>query len=178
MAGETCTIFWNQHAPKPKMTPTPPDRNNRKPFAFPKPTSAISKPNWTRTSYFTFRQKKLQSQAPSAETAILSGVTVYFTGVSSHSQRKLEALVWRNGGVVQKVWLRKHVTHVIADNLAASKIEKELRLGVKSAAVVVRPVWIMECLREGKRLPTWDFRVVQGMPGVKDIASFFAKRSL
>lgn len=78
---------------------------------------------------------------------------------------------------MQKVWLRRRVTHVIADNLAASKIEKELKLHVKNAAVVVRPDWILESLKQGERLPTWEFRVVKSPPGVKDVASFFKKKA-
>lgn len=147
----------------------------RKAFRFVQPAAGAEKNNWTRTSYFEARQKKLTSQAPVAETSVLKGVTVYFTGLKTHSQRKMEALVWRNGGIVQKVWLRRRVTHVIADNLAASKVEKELQLDVKNAAVVVRPTWILESLKKGERLPTWDFRVVRSPPGVKDVASYFKK---
>lgn len=123
------------------------------------------------------RQEKLLAQAPPAETDVLRGTVVYFTGVKSASQRKLEGLVWRNGGIVQKVWRRRQVTHVIADNLAASKVEKELNADPADRAVVVTPKWLLNSLKNGSRLPTWDFRVVKGVPGVKDVASFFSRNT-
>lgn len=151
----------------------------QKPFSFPPGSRRIAKnhknnrKSWTRTSYFDVRQQKLLAQAPAAETHVLRGVIVYFTGVKSASQRKLEALVWRNGGVVHKVWRRRSVTHVVADNLAASKIEKELNALPADRAVVVTPTWLLSSLKNGEKLPTWEFRVVKGLPGVKNVATFF-----
>lgn len=138
-----------------------------------KPTSR----EWTMSNYFDIRQEKLAKQAPKAESHILDGVKIYFTGVKSTSQRKLEAMVWKNGGTVLKVWQRKKVTHVISDCLAASKMEKELTAdaSIRCKAVILRPTWIFESLKEGRMLPTWKFRVVRGPPDVKNIASFFRK---
>lgn len=132
--------------------------------------------SWTRTSYFEHRQKKLAAQAPKAQTDILKGVKVYFTGVKSTSQRRLERLVWENGGEVLKVWYRKQVTHVIADCLAASKVEKELSLEVtkRGQAVVVKPKWLQNSLSEGKKLPTWKYQVVLHAD-VRDVATFFRR---
>lgn len=134
------------------------------------------KENWTRTSYFEHRQKKLAAQAPKAQTDILKGVKVYFTGVKSTSQRRLERLVWENGGEVLKVWYRKQVTHVIADCLAASKVEKELSLEVikRGQAVVVKPKWLQNSLSEGKKLPTWKYQVARHAD-VRDVATFFRR---
>lgn len=148
----------------------------QKPFSFPARSRQIAKQkSWTRTSYFDARQQKLIAQAPRAETDILRGVVVYFTGVKSISQRKLEAVVWRNGGVVDKLWRRQQVTHIIADNLAASKVQKEIDASPADRSVVVSPKWILQSVERGERLPTWDFRVIKGIPGVKNIAGFFQK---
>lgn len=163
------------------VKPSKPSSNwslRQKPFSFPASSRQIAKKrSWTRTSYFDVRQEKLVAQAPAAETDVLRGTVVYFTGVKSASQRKLEGLVWRNGGIVQKVWRRRQVTHVIADNLAASKVEKELNADPADRAAVVTPKWILNSLKKGSRLPTWDFRVVKGVPGVMDVANFFNRNT-
>lgn len=134
------------------------------------------KPSLTRFSYFEARQNKIVAQAPKAETDVLKGVKIYFTGVKSTSQRSLERLVWQNGGEVLKVWYRKQVTHVIADCLAASKAEKELSENVskRGQAIVVRPTWLQHSLREGKKLPTWKYQLVR-RPDVHNVAKFFRK---
>jgi len=147
----------------------------KKPFSFPIHKKDRQAKSWTRTSYFEERQKKLESQAPKAATNILQGTSIYFTSVKSASQRTLEGIVWKNGGSVQKVWLRKRVTHVVADNLAASKVEHELSgdPARKSAGVVVKPSWVVDSVRAGAMLPTWEYRVVRGPPDVADIGRFF-----
>ncbi|KAI0567105.1 BRCT domain containing protein [Gracilaria domingensis] len=129
---------------------------------------------WNRTSYFSEKQKKLTAQAPAAVTHILNGVKVYFTGVKSTSQRRLERLVWENGGEVLKVWYRKQVTHVVADCLAASKIEKELSLSVsqRGQAVIVKPKWLEDSLRERKKLAPWEYQVVRH-GDIRDVGGFF-----
>ncbi|CAN8064432.1 unnamed protein product [Agarophyton chilense] len=128
------------------------------------------------SSYFAERERKLSAQAPAAVTDILKGVKVYFTGVKSTSQRRLERLVWENGGEVLKVWHRKRVTHVIADCLAASKIEKELSLSVsqRGPAVVVKPKWLEDSLRERKKIATWKYQIVRHRD-VRDVANFFQR---
>lgn len=64
------------------------------------------------------------------------------------------------------------MTHVVSDNLAAGKVEKEMR-GIKRAAEIVSPLWIAECLRRGRKLPAGEFRIVRGPPDVVDVAKFF-----
>lgn len=169
--------------PTPPSAPSASDRKSstlrQAPFSFPASSRQIAKKkSWTRTNYFDVRQKKLISQAPRAETRILHGVVIYFTGVKSASQRKLEGVVWRNGGVVDKLWRRQQVTHVIADNLAASKIQKEIDASPADRSVVVSPKWLLKSVERGVLLPTWGFRVIKGIPGVKNVATFFesAKR--
>lgn len=142
------------------------------------PTKTIKKEHWTRTNYFEARQKKLVSQAPTAISVLFKRLHVYCTGVRSHSQRRLETLVWRNGGTVHKVWMRTVVTHVIADNLCASKIEKELSLTSSNrwSGVIVRPEWLLQSVKLNKLLPTWDFQIIKTPPNVKNLDVYFQNK--
>ena len=67
---------------------------------------------------------------------------------------------------------------MIADNLAASKIQKEIDASPADRSVVVSPKWLLKSVERGVLLPTWGFRVIKGIPGVKNVATFFesAKR--
>lgn len=128
-----------------------------------------------RVDYFKIRNQKIRKQAPKAKTAVLRGVTVYFTGCASHSQLELSRLVWENGGVVAANWSRHAVTHVIADRLAASKAEKELSVLGQSKAwrgAIVRPEWLLDSIHRKKILPTYEFRIVRGH--TDDIARLMA----
>lgn len=72
------------------------------------------------------------------------------------------------------------MTHVVCDNLAAGKIQKEISQRGSATAwkgVVVRPEWVENSLRKGKMLPTDEYRVVRD-ESIKDIRTFFtAKKS-
>lgn len=133
-----------------------------------------------RDSYFRIREDKLASQAPKAKSAILHGCTFYFTGLKSRSQMALSRRVWRHGATVLSMWERRSVTHVVCDNLAAGKIQKEISQRGSATAwkgVVVRPEWVENSLRKGKMLPTDEYRVVRD-ESIKDIRTFFtAKKS-
>lgn len=131
-----------------------------------------------RDSYFRIREDKLASQAPKAKSDILRGCTFYFTGLKSRSQMTLSRRVWRHGGTVLTMWERRSVTHVVCDNLAAGKLQKEiLQRGSASAwkGVVVRPEWVENSLRKGRKLPIDEYRVVQDK-SIKDIRSFFTAK--
>lgn len=137
------------------------------------PIKQIQKPHWTRTNYFEARQKKLVAQAPRPVTSLLTRLHIYFTGVRSHSQRRLETIVWRNGGTVHKNCLRTIITHIIADNLCASKIEKEISPKSRWSGVIVRPQWLLSSVQTQKLLPTWEFQLIKNPSNVKKIDTFF-----
>lgn len=158
----------------------------KKPFQFPCTPKVIAKQqrqatNWTVSSYFEARHKKLVAQAPCPVTTLFHRIHIYCTSVRSHSQRALESIVWRNGGTVHKNFLRTVVTHVIADNLCASKIDKELSLTSSTnntqQVIVVRPQWILQSLQRKKLLPTWDFQLVKAPPNIKTLDHFFQSQS-
>lgn len=68
------------------------------------------------------------------------------------------------------------MTHVIADNLAASKVEKEIKARPMERMLVVRPEWVKECVTRGAMVGTEAFRVVEAPPGVRDLTKFFGKK--
>lgn len=141
------------------------------------PCKPIEKRHWTRTDYFRARQKKLCEQAPGALTQLFQSKHIYFNSVRSHSQRALESLVWRNGGTVHKNYLRTVITHVIADNLCASKMEKEMRSATqsqgRSQSVIVKPEWLLQSVKQQKVLPTWKFQIVRNPSDTKTLDTFF-----
>lgn len=139
--------------------------------------------HWTRTSYFTLRQERLVAQAPPPQTAILRGVHIYFTGVRSHSQRRLETLVWKNGGTVHKHLSHSAVTHIVADNLCVSKAERYLsnivsaRANAANQPNLVRPQWLAQSVQHRRILPTWKFQLIQSIPNVRSINNYFSSAS-
>lgn len=67
-----------------------------------------------------------------------------------------------NGGTVSYGWARRSVTHVVADRLAASKIEKELHMRGSNAwrGAIVKPEWLLSSVEEGRKLPVSDYEVI------------------
>ena len=134
--------------------------------------------SWGRADYFKARSAKLAAQAPKRRSGLFSGLTFYFTGVKSHSQMKLSRDVWKHGGHVLPMWERRKITHVVADNLASAKINKELeQIGSASAwkGAVVKPEWVVESIRRKKREPVGRYSVITDS-SVKDIRSFFGQQ--
>lgn len=139
--------------------------------------------HWTRTSYFTLRQERLVAQAPPSQTALLRDVHIYFTGVRSHSQRRLETLVWKNGGTVHKHLSHSAVTHIVADNLCVSKTDRYLsnmmstRANTANQPTLVRPQWLVQSVQQKRMLPTWKFQLIQSIPNVRSINNYFSSAS-
>lgn len=136
-----------------------PTRSNG--FAKPRPSS------WgSRGGYLASRAAKQRAQAPKARSMIFKGVNAYFTGVFTHSQFKLTRLIYENGGTVAPMWSRRSVTHVVCDQLATSKVNKELSLDSVGRAKsvrswIVKPQWVVDCVEGGRRLPEADYSVIR-----------------
>lgn len=125
------------------------------------PSEEKEAPQDSHPGYWSRRIAKVRSQAPKAESHILDGVCVYFTGIKRGAQYELGRQVWRHGGQVLPMPARRKVTHVIAENLAASKIEKELRAKERDRLLIVTPQWIKDSIRQNKKLPTFDYLLVK-----------------
>ncbi|UKZ61911.1 uncharacterized protein TrAtP1_003173 [Trichoderma atroviride] len=135
-----------------------------------------SKPCLTAGEALT-EQRRLQEEekeagARDSSRKLFDGVTVYVNGstfplVSDH---RLKQLITENGGNMSLHLGRRRVTHVIVGRpngsrrgdgtgggLAAGKLEREIRriggCGVKFVGVE----WVMESLKDGKRLPEARF---------------------
>ncbi|KAL7793598.1 hypothetical protein V8C37DRAFT_101654 [Trichoderma ceciliae] len=103
---------------------------------------------------------------------LFDGVTAYVNGstfplVSDH---RLKQLITENGGTMSLHLGRRKVTHVIlgrpngsrqgngaGGGLAASKLEKEIRKTGGCGVKFIGVEWVLESLKEGKRLPEARF---------------------
>ena len=110
------------------------------------------------------------SPTPSTYPPIFAGCLMYIDGrtegASHLSAHSLSALIRLHGGRTSPLLSRTHTTHVIATNLTLSKHAKEMRQAVglgkgRGSVVVVRPEWVRECIRRGKMLDEWPWRVVK-----------------
>jgi len=113
-----------------------------------------------RGDYFKVKSKKLREQyslnfdiVESNEDNIFKGMTFYIDGYTSNlNVIELKNLIYKHGGKIEQYFFTaKRVTHVIAKNLAQSKVveyQKQKRKPVK----VVTPSYIQECVNQKKRL--------------------------
>ena len=108
--------------------------------------------------YMAHKQSKLHSQygsnfasSSSRKSDIFSGVSVYFNGRMDPPQSVLMAMLGAHGGAHQQYLSRHGVTHIVAANLPDSKIKEELKK--KRWMPYVKPAWIVDSVKAGKRLP-------------------------
>lgn len=86
------------------------------------------------------------------KTAIFTGLSFWMTGRTCLPDQELKRLIVEHGGVYEQYGFT-HVTHVIADNLAAGNQQwAQLKKRTKRVNVVTSS-WIMDCVKEGRRLP-------------------------
>ena len=132
------------------------------------PTFAADPHNPTSTAAIAAAPSS--SAASSPHPAIFAGCSMYIDGrtegASELSAHSLTALIRLHGGHTSPLMSRIHTTHVIATNLTLSKHSKEMRqtagMGrARGRMRVVRPEWVRECIRQGKLLDDWQFRVVK-----------------
>ena len=89
------------------------------------------------------KKAKLDGQGPAASTALFAGVKAYVNGYTRPSLNELRAIVGAHGGRIVQYWSRKSdLTHVIAENLPANKIQ-EVK-DSRNPVPVVLPTWIVE----------------------------------
>ncbi|EGG01442.1 uncharacterized protein MELLADRAFT_73003 [Melampsora larici-populina 98AG31] len=118
-------------------------------------SSASSSSKWQEV-----RNKKLQEQAKSADTKVLKNVIAYINGYTGHkiTNQQLINMIVSAGGQVRRMQSGT-CTHVITSmELSGSKTQKEL-MRKKSGVPVVRPEWVIESVRLGKRQAEWKFSV-------------------
>ncbi|KAJ1730804.1 deoxycytidyl transferase [Coemansia biformis] len=134
-------------------------------------------------TYFGERKRKLAEQAQEhadqapAQTPIFAGVVFHINGYTQPSHYELKRLLVERGGRFLHYLSKTLVTHIIASNLARSK-EKELQ-----NYRVVRPEWVVDCVRANKLLPWHTYKVGgahrPGVPAVPlGIGELYAMRAM
>ena len=109
--------------------------------------------------------------SPALSPALFSGVCVYIDGRTGGSgvlsAYSLTALIRLHGGECSPVMSRTGTTHILACNLTLSKhrTEWEQRWGKRGLhgrrlMEVVRPEWIVDSIRAGRRLPESTYRLL------------------
>lgn len=118
-------------------------------------TSASSSSKWQEV-----RNKKLQEQAKSADNKILKNVIAYINGYtgSQVTNQQLITMILSAGGQVRRMQSGT-CTHIITSMaLSGSKTQKEF-MRKKSGVPVVKPEWVIDSLRLGKRQAEWKYSV-------------------
>ncbi|KAJ2078691.1 deoxycytidyl transferase [Coemansia sp. RSA 988] len=111
-------------------------------------------------SYFGQRKRKLAEQAKErtartpAHRQIFAGAVFHINGYTQPSHYELKKLLLERGGQFLHYISKSQVTHIIASNLSRSK-EKEFR-----NYQVVRPEWIVECVRADRLLSWHSYRLI------------------
>lgn len=139
--------------------------------------------------YMREKQRKLREQyrletsatnKTSAHNNIFQGVTVWVNGSTSVSRLDVRRLVMRHGGRFE-TYPTKHVTHVVADNLALAT--RKRFLARRSTAANSTPLkfvtaqWVAQSVQQNARLSEMSFAI----PGMRDerqksVADMFAKK--
>lgn len=109
------------------------------------------------------RRKKIKLQNLDAEiratavdcTPIFHGVVAHVNGYTQPSLQDLHRLiVSHGGGFLQYLDGKTSATHIIASSLTPRKCEEFRRYRI------VKPAWVTESIKAGRRLPWNEFRVV------------------
>ncbi|KAK3691929.1 hypothetical protein LTR37_018360 [Vermiconidia calcicola] len=121
---------------------------------------------------------------------LFANLAFYINGSTAPavSDHKLKRLISERGGQVSVGLGRRTVTHVIigrpnsnggcGGGLSGSKLHKEVARKGGNALQYVTAEWVLESIREGKRLPESRFKGVNIAPkGVSSITSMFGQPS-
>lgn len=130
--------------------------------------------------YMAEKKRKLQIQfqrtanvAETDENAIFRGVSVHVNGYTEPSWEEIKDIMAVHGGRFENYYSRERVTHIVCTHLPESKIIQILNER-NPAPVVVKPEWITESLKQGKRLPEEEFGLprLQLQPGQTTLDGF------
>ncbi|KAG1755552.1 hypothetical protein EDB19DRAFT_1661908 [Suillus lakei] len=107
---------------------------------------------------------------------VLSGVRVYIGGyLAGTTDIEMKRIVAGAGGIT--LLSPSGATHILtSQQLSGSKTHKHL-VSKRVPAHVVRPEWVFESVRAGRRLREWEFTAIK--PGnTMDLAKMFGKKEL
>jgi nucleotidyltransferase/DNA polymerase involved in DNA repair len=94
---------------------------------------------------------------------VFAGVTVWVDGDTKPSREEIRELIGLGGGNFETYFSRHLVTHIVAENLSASKI-KELKKYRLNSISVVRPQWVVDSFASKRLQPVARYTT----PGILD----------
>ncbi|KAI0068811.1 hypothetical protein BV25DRAFT_1874048 [Artomyces pyxidatus] len=114
----------------------------------------------SRSQYFEQRNKKLQEQTVASEMKVLSNVRVYINGyLRDTTDIEMKRIVAEAGG--QNLRVAAGATHILTSHqLNGTKTHKLLTTNTKVKVHVVRPEWVTDSIKAGKRLPERTYSVI------------------
>jgi len=117
-----------------------------------------------RTGYFEDRTKNLTEQREELppEATVLNGIRIYINGyLSDTTDIEMKRIATQAGGKV--LHTSAGATHVITshDSLNASATHKFLTTKSKKNMYVVKPEWVIDSIKAGKRRPERDYAVIK-----------------
>lgn len=128
------------------------------------PKNREGKTDWNWASYFALKKQKLQEQfnetsqvnanLDQASREIFRGVGIFVNGYTNPTAIELKSLMHRHGGTFFD-YPNEDITHIIASQLARSKA-----LALRNK-LVVKPEWIMDCIKEKRILSTDKYLVIR-----------------
>eukprot|EP00128_Syssomonas_multiformis_P019106 Colp12_sorted_trinity150504_noHs@14071 len=127
------------------------------------PSAAAQEQPKKHKTYWDARKAKLKKQQddPEQTSKIFEGCTVYFNGFMGElSQLHLGKMVLSNGGNVTPHLQLRTVTHMVCTRLSGKKIDESLKKG-KSSLRIVKPDWLIDSIKAGRRLKESEYLVVQ-----------------
>jgi DNA repair protein REV1 len=175
-------------APADANAPAPPPNDEREPAldwadadpALPPPNSNKKREreptlHWADTGFAGYMQAKVrkleeqhrsvQAQQP-ALSAIFRGVSIHVNGLTTPSHSELKQLMALHGGGFDTYYSRRTTTHLVCSALPDAKLRQLVGISRQQGAPpIVRPEWVVACVRAGALLPTRGFEILPPAAG-------------
>eukprot|EP00871_Galdieria_phlegrea_P000830 jgi/Galph1/1748/GphlegSOOS_G422.1 len=124
---------------------------------------AMADSNWDNNfgAYMEAKNKKLRSQfvqefLEKKQSVVFTGVTVWVDGQTKPNREEIRQIVGLGGGHFETYFSRHLVTHIVAENLSASKL-KELKKYHLNSIAVVTPKWVVDSFERGELQPVANY---------------------
>eukprot|EP01044_Picomonas_judraskeda_P026836 COSAG03_NODE_8303_length_815_cov_1.798883_1_plen_215_part_10 len=102
------------------------------------------------------KRRRVEASSAPAATAPLRGVAIAISGIQNPHRSKLREIALRLGAAYAGVWDERTTTHLICAFAGTPKFNE---VSASGKGAIVRPEWLEECDRAGRRLPEADFAV-------------------
>ncbi|KAM5540394.1 hypothetical protein V8D89_005852 [Ganoderma adspersum] len=114
-----------------------------------------------RRSYLEVRRDKLSRQLPETSTEVLRNVRIYINGyLEDTTDIEMKRIVTIAGGQIMHT--ASGATHILtSQQLSGAKTHKFLTTKSKGVVQVVRPEWVTDSIKAGKRLSEREYTVIR-----------------